>query len=414
MRNPIRARKPNRPATLSGRARWLTLACSGVLLLGSASQAADPAWWQARGAITAGATPAPNAVVNQGQLKQFTLRAVQELNASLASVGGAGQPLNSLITGWQQDYASNAYATSPNNPSRPYKPADFDAVTVGQLKYVANLLYGRLHDAGYMPVLPAWIKVNSATDRSLAALGQLKSVFNFDLGLDPSGSGLPIAWEIQYFGHTDVDPNADADGDGLNNLQEFQAGSNPNDFYNAQTPMLTIVSGDRQTARPGRLLPAALVINVGDANSLSLFNGPVTFSVASGGGLLKASSSAALVSSINLLAGETGQARVYFQLPAAPNQTCQILCVAGVPPHQTQVVFTAISGDASTPPIVSPFAPANFISQGNADGSLDLSWENNTDDQTPVEIELQRADGSWRVAALLAPGTTSYHLPKGQ
>jgi hypothetical protein len=42
------------------------------------------------------------------------------------------------------------------------------------------------------------------------------------------GNGLPIAWELQNFGHTGVDPNADPDGDGMNNLQEYLAGTDPN------------------------------------------------------------------------------------------------------------------------------------------------------------------------------------------
>ncbi len=42
-------------------------------------------------------------------------------------------------------------------------------------------------------------------------------------------NGLPIAWELSYFGTTGVDPNADPDGDGMSNLQEYLAGTNPND-----------------------------------------------------------------------------------------------------------------------------------------------------------------------------------------
>jgi len=42
-------------------------------------------------------------------------------------------------------------------------------------------------------------------------------------------NGLPIAWEMQNFGHTGVDPNADPDHDGMSNLQEYLAGTNPND-----------------------------------------------------------------------------------------------------------------------------------------------------------------------------------------
>ena len=42
-------------------------------------------------------------------------------------------------------------------------------------------------------------------------------------------NGLPIAWELINFGHTGVDPNADPDGDGMNNREEYLAGTNPND-----------------------------------------------------------------------------------------------------------------------------------------------------------------------------------------
>ena len=42
-------------------------------------------------------------------------------------------------------------------------------------------------------------------------------------------NGLPIAWELTYFGHTGVDPNADPDGDGMSNYHEYLAGTNPND-----------------------------------------------------------------------------------------------------------------------------------------------------------------------------------------
>jgi len=47
------------------------------------------------------------------------------------------------------------------------------------------------------------------------------------INADSDGNGLPDAWELQYFGHIGVDPNADPDGDGLTNLQEYQHGTNP-------------------------------------------------------------------------------------------------------------------------------------------------------------------------------------------
>ncbi len=44
---------------------------------------------------------------------------------------------------------------------------------------------------------------------------------------DADGNGLPDAWERENFGHTGVDPLADADGDGTTNVMEFVAGTDP-------------------------------------------------------------------------------------------------------------------------------------------------------------------------------------------
>jgi hypothetical protein len=43
-------------------------------------------------------------------------------------------------------------------------------------------------------------------------------------------NGLPIAWELTYFGMTGLDPNADPTGKGMTLEQDYLAGTNPNNF----------------------------------------------------------------------------------------------------------------------------------------------------------------------------------------
>jgi hypothetical protein len=44
---------------------------------------------------------------------------------------------------------------------------------------------------------------------------------------DSDGNGLPDDWERAYFGAIQQDPNADSDGDGISNLDEYREGTNP-------------------------------------------------------------------------------------------------------------------------------------------------------------------------------------------
>ena len=52
---------------------------------------------------------------------------------------------------------------------------------------------------------------------------------DFVIGDSGVNNGLPDAWEIFHFGEVGVSPLDDRDGDRLNALEEFEAGSNPND-----------------------------------------------------------------------------------------------------------------------------------------------------------------------------------------
>ena len=149
---------------------WLIFFCS--LLFVATSYATSPAWWTTRAAVNNSQTTNDAAVATIGQLKLFTARAVQELNDNLE--GGAGADLNNLVADWMQDYHTNGYSgTIP-------KPTDFQAATIGQLKYVGDKIWSRLVDEGYTNAAPGWLSTTNSNS-NVALIGQLKTVFDFDL-----------------------------------------------------------------------------------------------------------------------------------------------------------------------------------------------------------------------------------------
>jgi hypothetical protein len=53
------------------------------------------------------------------------------------------------------------------------------------------------------------------------------NLFAVESEIDADGDGLPDAWELRSFGATSERPDADADADGVSNLEEFRAGTDP-------------------------------------------------------------------------------------------------------------------------------------------------------------------------------------------
>jgi hypothetical protein len=141
---------------------------------------------------------------------------------------------------------------------------------------------------------------------------------SFSIRLDADTNALADDWEMQYFGHTGVDPNADPDGDGLTNLQEFQLGTDPTDYYNGTLPNLEIVEGDNQAGTPDSFLPLPITVRVTDANGALLTNAPLAFIVSQGGALLAVSTNDYPAVSLSLRTGSDGlaSARVYLPLGA--------------------------------------------------------------------------------------------------
>ena len=78
------------------------------------------------------------------------------------------------------------------------------------------------------------------TNENKSGLIQILFSGNIDPNLDADANGLPDAWEEQYFAGQVVDPLADSDGDGTSNLMEYLAGTNPSDRSSKFQPTGTL------------------------------------------------------------------------------------------------------------------------------------------------------------------------------
>jgi hypothetical protein len=370
-----------------------------------------PAWWTTQGILATGSAANDFAAANQGQAKNIALGAVNELYTDLSGFPAATAHLDSL--------AAFLYTTGTATGAN-----DFAAINLGQLKNLIQPIYDTLLTAGYRdptasggplesgtyPWDPSASPPGSANDYAIANLGQLKYLFSFDPTLDTNANGLPDWWENLYgiplTGTAAVSSTTDVrwSGGQVNYLQAFQQGFNPVDFYDGQTPTLTIVGGDGQTGSPGALVPAPLVVSVTDTNQNPIVGAPVTFTVATGSGSLQISSTSSQTNSATLFTDFNGQALIYFQLPSSPSITTQVTVTTGTTASVTQV-FSESSDDGSGS-FSNPFAPSNVIGYLNPDGTQSLTWQNN-EEESPIYI-YQQSGSIWTVTGTLPAGSTSY------
>jgi len=182
----------------------------------------EPAWWSnviAKDANNQRLPANDYAAVNQGQLKNFVKAAVAELNSKPI---GAGTALNNLVASW----------ATPGSSTQ-----DFAAANLGQAKALAALVYDRLIAANVKTAYP-WVgSSDPAADYAMVNIGQVKQLFNFELSSPPPPpedtdlDEMPDAWETLW----GLNPNyndkvpvqTDTDGDGVSNLAEYIAGTNP-------------------------------------------------------------------------------------------------------------------------------------------------------------------------------------------
>ena len=169
------------------------------------------------------------------------------------------------------------------------------------------------------------------------------------LGTDPNkpdtdGDGMPDGWEVAHGLNPLInDSAADLDGDGQSNLGEFQQGSDPSDYFSGPNmddfPVLTIRSAHNPIGTVGLFNPQPIVVYSDGRNSLE--NAPVTVTVQSGGGLLALTNTGTptLSSTLALRTDAAQTVSFYYQQPALANVTSTIVISSGT----AQVTFTTIN-----------------------------------------------------------------------
>ena len=270
---------------------------------------------------------------------------------------------------------------------------------------------------GFTAITLDWgskILVNNAEQIACAGTDLNGNQMALLLSIDPDtdNDGLPDSWEMQYYGHLGVGKNdLEAGGGGLTNWQVYQQGTDPNDFYNGQAPTLVVVSGNNQTSEQNTVLPQPLVVSVYNANGSMLTNAAITFGGIVGEGQLSlASDGSSPASRLNVRSDSNGQATVWFVTPPAQPgvvTTSTITATAGTSAPAVPVVFMEQSEIGTTVP---PEPPTNFVEVDNADGSHDLTWQNNAYNATSISINGRDQYGQWQVIGTLPPTCTSAHI----
>lgn len=166
----------------------------------------------------------------------------------------------------------------------------------------------------------------SSYDATKAFTGKLDDVRVYSVVLDPEHAidlfrpndldrdGLPDDWEQSLFGNlaTLASADDDLDGDGASNRDEYESGTNPGDYYNGTTPVVTLVSGSGQTIYNGSRTADPLVFQVTDGTN-PLVNAPVELSHLELIGGIETLDGDTLATALTLRTDSEGKVAVHFK-----------------------------------------------------------------------------------------------------
>jgi uncharacterized repeat protein (TIGR02543 family) len=124
----------------------------------------------------------------------------------------------SLITWkWQTQYLLTINSTAGGSASSSAGP---------WINAISNVTVSATANPGF--VFIGWTGDNISSTTNLALQMTRPFTLTANFAVDSDGDGLPDNWELQYFGNLSQNATGDPDGDGRNNLTEFQNGTNPN------------------------------------------------------------------------------------------------------------------------------------------------------------------------------------------
>jgi len=242
----------------------------------------------------------------------------------------------------------------------------------------------------------------------------LSSPVTVQVPYDSDSNGLPDWWELKYFGHLGNLASSSPDGNSYTLLQAYGYGLDPTNYYSQLVggipgiinPALTIISGNNQNTTPGAFTDGPLLLQVTNSSGgATLVGAPVTFNVASGGGLVS-SASGALGTSLSLTTDSSGFAQVFYQQPAVNNTSSTITAATG---GQVATFTESTSvGDGSYD------APTNAQATPASPTEIDLSWVNHATTATSIIIQQSTDNVTWStIATLTDPTATTYPVTSG-
>jgi len=217
--------------------------------------------------------------------------------------------------------------------------------------------------------------------------------------------------------HTDLattDPEVDDfDGDGISNMAEVLAGSDPLNFYARPSGpfevTIQIVSGNAQVDDASAVLANPLVVRVLDAATQNpVANAPVKFrfdEILSGAGI-SASATGSFSPSHEVRSNLEGEAPIFVQLPDSPGLAIDVLATA----NNQQARFWIATNGTST-------AAINVWAAYTTTGSVDVGWTiPESSNVTEWMIQRQIVGGTWETLGSTAGDVNNwvdYTLPAG-